>query len=195
MKNALIFIMLAIIAISPATRAQVTPAIAIDPSPDDSHFKDWIALAEYMRSQGLEPTGIRWEVIDQMCLGLKKTGNEVPFNRCKFQHAQNSVLHSSDRAGCVAQAIGAYPDYLLVPDPVEIDEDDHSNTTHTYRSGRTTTTIYNNGYRRPAISHRQLESMRNGAVVACMGALGWNNADNWALGRRPAAVIVPVPAY
>lgn len=74
---------------------------------DDSQFKDYISLTKVLRAHGVNPVGVNWQTIEDMCLGLKTEKSQVMYNRCRFEKALDSADYPDDVAACNSAARSA----------------------------------------------------------------------------------------
>jgi len=107
-----------------------------------------------------------------MCSGLNNGTDEEQFNKCRFEKARDSVLHSNDRSQCAIRALASFPDSLENERTDTLKEIDKNGQAHALER------------RSVPMSVQELEQLRLVAIVQCMQALGWADADNWQMGRH-----------
>jgi hypothetical protein len=139
---------------------------------EDSPFKNWLTLTDYLRSKGIEPSKVNWQPIETMCLGLKQS-DESAYNKCKYEKVRDQSLHQADRQQCYTRAVAQYPDRLA-----QID------TTETIREINASGKVRVFERVVPPISTIELSSLRDAAVVQCMQSLGWISANDAFNGKR-----------
>lgn len=105
-----------------------SPALA--QGADDAPYKDYISLTKALRANGVNPVGVNWQHVEQMCLGLKTEKDPVPYNRCRFNKAVDSADYPDDVATCKSAGRAATsPNYVvgngvttvIQPSPAEAD--------------------------------------------------------------------------
>lgn len=140
---------------------------------DEGPFKSWVSLVGYLKSQGIDANRVNWVPIKKMCLGLKpQNESDVPYNKCLFEKARDSVTYAANQPQCLARARADYPDGLLQGRTDTLKETDKDGTVHTFER------------KTPPMTAQELEQRRKGEFIACMQNLGWINADDWGLGRQ-----------
>ena len=134
-------------------------------------FKNGVTLSQFMRSQGIDPSRVDWFHIEPICAPMLSVSKEQ-YHRCRYEKAELSVLHASDKHECRLVAESDYPRSLR-----------HDDWDSRYRY-RLHGKLYRASYRTRGIDHRELEEHRRAGVVRCMKDLGWISATNWRLGQR-----------
>ena len=147
-----------------------SPALA--QNTDDAPFKDWIVLADYLRSNNINPVQVSWNVIEPICLPLKTRDSEVAYNRCKFEKASWEHDFNVDSDSCKTIAETDFPDSLRNPVTRSI-----VNTDNTGKE-RTAQEVI------PGYTAQQLRESRKGALTKCMMDLNWHSTKDWTMGKR-----------
>lgn len=138
-----------------------------------------MTLSEALRAEGIEPGRVNWLAVEPLCLGLKRGEGGEPYNRCRFEKALNIRTHAENRRACAQLAEGESPPGLTSTKTT-------SRTVIVGAGSRITTIDENTG----PTSKQDLRAMRQGTIARCMLELGWNSADDWRLGRRPASTVI-----
>ena len=146
------------------------PMVAQAQEVDASLLKDYIGLTKVLKSHGIDPVGVNWSPVEQACLGLKTETDQVPYNECRLRLVLDGVQYDDDARACNAEGVAAYPEALRVA---------NATTVVTNSSGKSSAIVVNT-----PMTENEIQSGRLAQFDSCMHARGWNDSNNWQMGRR-----------
>lgn len=136
-------------------------------------MNSWHDVVQALQASGIEAGRVNWGPVEQLCQIFRKSSEPNAFNNCRYTKARDSVLFRSDREQCRIQAIALTPDSLLQKTPVQrIQERDKTGVVKQY------------DVRVKAYTRDELYAERSSNIVSCMQQLGWQDANDWVLGKR-----------
>lgn len=153
--------------------ATISPTTADAAPLTDDMLRDWNKLANYLRSQGIDPVSVNWRAISPLCVGLKDPKDVRPYHRCRYEKARDSHFHAVDRRQCAVKAKATYPDdYARLRATETIREVNADGKVRVFE-------------RVPEpLSFQEIKNLREASIVECMQSFGWIDAGYWESGRR-----------
>ncbi len=150
----------------------VPPHASLAQTGDASPFRDYISLTTYMRSRGIDPISVDWNLIEPMCLGLRTETDQIAYNQCKYENALLNRFYGADRSRCDTASLAAYPERITRTTPIEtVRVISTDGTDRTYERSANARTL------------RERTTLRQADYSACMHESGWNDPDDWRLGK------------
>ena len=148
------------------SHAQSTAA----PAPDPKFFKDFTGVTALLRANGVEPSRLQWNAIENACAAYNDHHDPLPYNQCRFEKGRDQGWSEADARSCNDQAAGQYPDALTGA---------YDTNVVRYRNGNYSTTTI----QQQPMTQSELNAARNGFYDKCMDAKGWRDPHNYLMGR------------
>jgi hypothetical protein len=149
----------------------------------DAVFKNKNQTLALLASEGIPHTSVITPEISAVCLGLSSNSNPVLYNKCIYNTTKNKVLYISNNKSCATASREEYPDLYLREKLIEIQANKPSEAKVQALEideavKKSTSTI-----KIPPLKPSELASLRAGYIVKCMQQNGWNDPENWKLGK------------
>jgi|GEM_PF-5972543 len=137
----------------------------------DEFFKEEENIIFILKSQGIDPTSLKWNEISIMCSNLENLG-VTEQNKCKYDRARTMFAYTQENSYCKKFSEVFYsshklsqgnPKRYMLTDPVG-------------RKSQITLTPIGN-------TLGEIKDLQTTEYLNCMKSHGWVNPDNWKAGK------------
>lgn len=140
----------------------------------ETMLKDYTGVTNLLRANGIEPSAVRWNEVEAMCMPLKAGTDTITYNRCRYERARDQIYFINDANICNVEARAFNPKVLRYRTVI----DTTPNQGPDYDTSQATLNLLNTA---PAVA--DAGAFRSYMYNHCMTDRGWRSPNNYRQGQ------------